>query len=75
MEMFRKSTAIVLLLVVFASNGWHLMAIQTYAWAGMFSNFSKVYSFSDSLDMTFSGKKLCENCHIVSELQEKKESG
>lgn len=72
MKILRKSTAIVLLLGIFASNGWHLMALQTYAWFDMFTEFSESYNVTESIEFTLSGKRPCSNCNLVSDLQEKK---
>ncbi len=42
--------------------GGHWAALQTYAWAQMFANFSRNASVSEAVRMTFDGQHPCQLC-------------
>ncbi len=46
------------------ASGVHTAALQTYAWAKMYTVYSEYVPSCDALELTFSGENLCGVCAL-----------
>ncbi|MCH6258158.1 hypothetical protein MLD52_16470 [Puniceicoccaceae bacterium K14] len=66
----QRLTAAIAIISIALSSGLLVVIMQLIAWTSMFSEYSQVASFSDSLELTFSGNEICGICLVADEIQE-----
>ena len=66
---FRVVT-LILFVAVLVMNNMHLPLFQVAAWSGMLVSYSKAYSISEAIEMTFDGENPCSMCKSIRQAQE-----
>lgn len=66
---FKSTLALLAMLSIALSNGFHVVALQGVAWVKMYSEYSEILSSSDALELTFSGQEICGICIAAEEVR------
>lgn len=68
-SLLRLSAALLSILGILLSNGFHTFALQCYGWTQMFAAYNQVAPASEAFDLTFSGDDLCGVCILSQSTQ------
>lgn len=71
--MFRRFGTLLMCVAMFFIAGGHWAVLQSIAWAGMLSDYSRGESFGAAVEKTFSGKYPCPMCRKIAAAQKKQE--
>ena len=64
----KRCLGVIGIAVIAILNGWHLVPVQTFAWATMaIDDASQGQTFSEALSTAIDGESKCQICHFVDE--------
>ena len=64
----KRSLGVIGIAVIAILNGWHLVPVQTFAWATMaIGDASQGRTFTETLTTAIDGESKCQICHYVEE--------
>lgn len=64
----KRSLGVIGIAVIAILNGWHLVPVQTFAWATMaIGDASQGRTFTETLTAAIDGESKCQICHYVEE--------
>ena len=68
MNWTKRCLGVIAIAAIAILNGWHLVPVQTFAWATMaMDDASQGQTFSEALDSAIDGESKCQICYYVEE--------